>query len=184
MMIIERICANCKISKPLDDFGKHAGQPLGRRYSCRPCENTKAKAWRLANPEKTKIALAKYYYLNPEKIAAIKRANRLKNLDYVKQAQKVYRKANPEKHANSEQRRRTKKMNNGVFFILPKELKRLYSSKCFYCGIAGKMSADHIIPIFRGGTHGIGNLVPSCQSCNSQKQDRLITEWRKSQNRK
>lgn len=36
---------------------------------------------------------------------------------------------------------------------------------------------DHVIPLARGGRHGIGNVLPACQPCNSSKGARLLAEW-------
>lgn len=44
--------------------------------------------------------------------------------------------------------------------------------RCFYCGTkldAANLSRDHKIPLKRGGTHDIRNIVPACRSCNSSK---------------
>src|SRR3546814_5763431 len=38
---------------------------------------------------------------------------------------------------------------------------RRHRSRCFYCGCAGTMTMDHILPISRGGAHSIGNLIPA-----------------------
>lgn len=35
---------------------------------------------------------------------------------------------------------------------------------------------DHVVPISRGGAHIIENCVTSCQSCNSKKHNKLLTE--------
>jgi 5-methylcytosine-specific restriction endonuclease McrA len=41
---------------------------------------------------------------------------------------------------------------------------------CFYC--AGPHEHDdHFIPISRGGTNELGNLVPACASCNTSKRN-------------
>lgn len=47
---------------------------------------------------------------------------------------------------------------------------------CVYCG--GPFEhVDHVLPVSRGGTDDVENLVPSCTSCNTSKGDRLLDEW-------
>ena len=50
--------------------------------------------------------------------------------------------------------------------------------RCAYCGrdLSDK-HLDHIVPISRGGTHTMGNLVWACPRCNLSKGDKLISEW-------
>jgi len=48
--------------------------------------------------------------------------------------------------------------------------------RCIYCRVTltpSTLTKDHIIPLFRGGTNYVVNLVPACKSCNSAKRDRL-----------
>jgi 5-methylcytosine-specific restriction endonuclease McrA len=33
------------------------------------------------------------------------------------------------------------------------------------------------VPLTRGGSHSITNIVPACKTCNSSKRDRLLHEW-------
>ncbi len=46
-----------------------------------------------------------------------------------------------------------------------------FSHQCAYCGVGGELVIDHAIPINRSslGEHRLGNLVPSCRSCNARK---------------
>ncbi|MFS2982759.1 HNH endonuclease [Bacteroides fragilis] len=54
---------------------------------------------------------------------------------------------------------------------------------CFYCGRSDcKMEIDHLLPVSRGGSDNISNLVTSCRRCNAQKHDKTLDEfleWRK-----
>ena len=49
----------------------------------------------------------------------------------------------------------------------------LSNDACVYCGCSEKLTIDHILPINRGGTNDIYNLVPACLSCNSAKRDKM-----------
>lgn len=66
--------------------------------------------------------------------------------------------------------------------VTVRDLKRMlrhYRNECAYCSVKlTKVHWDHVIPLARGGTHAIGNLVPTCPSCNTSKGKRLLSEWR------
>ena len=78
----------------------------------------------------------------------------------------------------NENRRRTRKLNNGVYLITNKEIEKLYDSSCYYCGSKEKIQIDHVIPISRGGQHSIGNIVPACMKCNVSKGNKYLFEWK------
>lgn len=48
---------------------------------------------------------------------------------------------------------------------------------CFYCG-APAGGHDHMLPVIRGGTGKVENLVPACNRCNCQKHSRTVDEYR------
>lgn len=52
-----------------------------------------------------------------------------------------------------------------------------YRHCCAYCGADGKMTRDHRIPLTRGGTNWIDNIVPACASCNNRKRTRTDAEF-------
>jgi 5-methylcytosine-specific restriction endonuclease McrA len=89
-----------------------------------------------------------------------------------------YSQNNREKLRETLQKRRAKKKSLPTFTVSLKELKQLYSSRCFYCRVSQSQELDHVIPTSRGGSHGIGNLVGACSPCNRSKQDKTIMEWR------
>lgn len=49
----------------------------------------------------------------------------------------------------------------------------LCGSQCFWCGAhdieIGQRSIDHVVPLVRGGTNDLANLVLSCKRCNHRK---------------
>lgn len=53
-----------------------------------------------------------------------------------------------------------------------------YGDRCAYCGIIpAKLIREHRIPIARGGTNDITNIVPACAPCNGHKGTRTDAEF-------
>jgi hypothetical protein len=61
-----------------------------------------------------------------------------------------------------------------------------FGYRCAYCGMHRReqraryktdMEVDHVLPLSRGGSNHLWNIVPACKGCNSSKGDRHILEW-------
>jgi 5-methylcytosine-specific restriction endonuclease McrA len=51
---------------------------------------------------------------------------------------------------------------------------------CSYCHLIltkETRTTDHIVPLVRGGKNDITNVCWACKKCNSQKGDKLLSEW-------
>lgn len=48
-------------------------------------------------------------------------------------------------------------------------IKQRYGYRCAYCGLRKKLTRDHVIPISKGGSNTVDNIVPACISCNCSK---------------
>ena len=48
--------------------------------------------------------------------------------------------------------------------------------RCVYCGSAGRLTLDHVVPRSRGGDSVWENVVTSCAPCNMRKGNRLLHE--------
>ena len=59
-----------------------------------------------------------------------------------------------------------------------------FNNACAYCGAKHadlKLHIEHVIPISRGGSHVLSNIVPACSACNFSKRDHDVELWYRSQ---
>ena len=64
-----------------------------------------------------------------------------------------------------------------------RKLKRMYGSKCYYCGrklTSRQCTIDHVVPRSKGGEDSLSNYVLACGPCNWEKADTLITPSKRS----
>ena len=174
-----KTCSKCAQTKPLSEFGNHKNHSDGKNASCLVCDRKRRAEYRAKYPEKVAKGQHENYLKNREKrIAYVTQwidSNRQKHNEYTSKTKKRY----PEAVAANTRRRNARRKHNGIFKITKKELRKLLSMPCFYCGSLERQTIDHVIPIVKGGTDSIGNLVTACKACNSQKRDMTIMEWRK-----
>jgi 5-methylcytosine-specific restriction endonuclease McrA len=53
---------------------------------------------------------------------------------------------------------------------------------CVYCGMrSDTLTCDHVVPVSRGGSSTLGNLVTACLACNLAKSMMTPREWRAQQ---
>ncbi len=61
-----------------------------------------------------------------------------------------------------------------------RRLKQQYRNCCAYCGREStELQREHLIPLAKGGSHGVGNIVPACPRCNYGKAVSLPIEWKR-----
>lgn len=66
--------------------------------------------------------------------------------------------------------------------VTPRTLGALFAAAtcCTYCGAqlaSTEKTADHVVPLVRGGMHAIDNLVITCSPCNTRKGRKTLDEW-------
>ena len=102
-----------------------------------------------------------------------------------KECDKKYRENNKDKLKEYRHKRRALKLGNGGSYTKAQWLDTLeyFDYKCAYTGECIKHSChvEHIVPISKGGTSYIWNLVPSTASANLSKQNRDMEEWYREQ---
>lgn len=71
---------------------------------------------------------------------------------------------------------RSVEYRQGRHFVLA-EVKLNHGGRCRYCGLNWATTADHIVPLHKGGARGVENLAACCPQCNASKGPRTIAEW-------
>lgn len=115
------------------------------------------RAWRLRNNGGREKA-AKWRAANPERVAEIRRAYRLRNLERLR-----------EEDRESQRKRRLGGDDPATILYLT----IISTDPCVYCGTPSE-STDHIDPVSRGGPNHWTNYTPACGSCNSAKKDKPL----------
>ena len=184
-----KTCSKCGESKPLEDYHVRKDSKDGRVGQCRSCVKVKSDTWYQANKDRhltnskqnykenkkrKAVTGAIWQKANKESRAASSAAYRIRHPDRAH----AWARENPEKHNEKRRKYRARKVNNGVKLVIDTEIATIAAMSCTACGIAGPSEVDHIIPLARGGSHTIGNLMPLCKSCNSSKRDLLYIEWK------
>lgn len=197
-----KTCTKCGETKPLEDFYSDKRRKDGRYSHCKPCHLDCGRSWRSRNPDAAKRAYQRnrvyeserkkrlrreqpevlrerwdrYYKKNITKIEAARAARR----EEAVQRTREWQRRNPEKvriHSNNRRARKVQAPGNASFEDVQRLLNR-YQHRCAYCGSNDRIQIDHVVPLNRGGTNYIGNLLPACKRCNCSKNDRLLVEWR------
>ena len=165
-------CTKCGENKPnTNEYFAFSNKSKGiLRPSCKVCD----KKHREKNKDKMKEYNKNYYENNKDKIKG-----------YSKEYHKKYYEHNKDKRKGYTHKRRSLKLGNGGSYTKAQWLDTLeyFDYKCAYTGECIKHSChvEHIVPISKGGTSYIWNLVPSTASANLSKQNRDMEEWYREQ---
>lgn len=139
----------------------------------------RAKEYYLAHREKILAQVKARAEAKKDVVLAYQADRYAKNADKIKANVAAYRKANPDKKRHLDNRRRARKAGNGGSHTLAEREAKFAEcgNVCYYCHQPSKLTVDHVIPLARGGTDDITNIVPACQSCNSKKNAKTADEF-------
>jgi 5-methylcytosine-specific restriction endonuclease McrA len=189
-----KICTKCGKWNPVSCFRKRLLSRDGYDSLCRECLNTNSRNWRARNKDRVAELNREFYETNRDERLEYHRQYRQANREYFKKEQDKFREENPDyhrlymrkwSHANPDKiralgnRRRAFKMGRSTSFTAAEwgALKEHYHYMCLRCGRREpeiKLTADHVVPISKGGAARIDNIQPLCKACNSAKHDQTI----------
>ena len=171
-----KTCKDCKLEKPVTDYyASHSTKDKIGIY-CKPCHYVRS---RVASSKHRATPAGQQKHREEE------RKRRLNNIDHVRKLAKItndrYKANNPETRkisvSQSQHKRRAQKLSNNTFKVSKEFYRKLYGSECVVCNSGENITADHIVPLSRGGIEAEENLQPLCGSCNSSKGNKMMSEW-------
>lgn len=197
-------CNSCVECKAITDKRRHERDrekvnEYNKRY--RKENPEKVKEWNRRYWEKSPVPYAEYVRLqrkaNPERFRRNDRTKYYRHYEkYRAYRKRVYQERKSELHAKqlaymrtdrgkmlaAKHRHNRRARNQSVIIgaYTPKELlalKEVFDNLCAYCCDKTAKSLDHFIPVSKGGSDCLGNLLPCCRSCNSSKCNSDPFEW-------
>lgn len=178
-------CPKCQIWRLPEDCQRKTRIP-----GCSKCVHAHCRAygrkWRQSEAYKSTLpqqreASRQYRLQHPKRRQEIETKSRVKSYSEERKIHhrlylRMWRSTNPEQSREHARRRRLLKQGVSPGHTL-EEWERVlehYNRQCVDCGTSENITKDHVIPLSRGGTDSIDNVVPRCGSCNSKKGTRLV----------
>ena len=135
-----------------------------------------AREWMRANPAKAREAMRRWRQRHPSAHAASNRLYYERHKEELASYFAEYRREHRDVRQGIHARRRARKLGAGDSFTTVEwiQLLQRWNWTCAYCGERGSLQPDHRIPLARGGSNSIANILPACGRCNQRKA--LMTE--------
>lgn len=139
-------------------------------------DNKYQKNYRVANREKVLAREHKYCVTHREIRNSYNREYRVICPAKGRIATRKWKDSHPEEVRISVRARRARKAGAEGCFTANEwlDLCERTGNRCVCCGSTGKLSADHIVPLIKGGSNNIDNIQPLCKPCNSKKHTTVI----------
>jgi len=138
------------------------------------------REWIKRNAAKAREAMSRWRAAHRDQDRANKRDYYARNRERTKAAVVAYRLANPEVVRVVRRLRRARKVAALGAYTTAQwlDLVCLYGGCCGYCGVAATLEPDHRVPLSRGGSNWIENIIPCCRPCNTRKRTATEDEFR------
>lgn len=131
------------------------------------------REYRAKNREEVnRRARESYRKLDKETIRERNKLYRTRHADRYRKLWRNYYQRHPDQKRLGGHRQRARQAQAGGFFTVEewRALCEKYGNRCLCCGATDKpLSADHVIPLSKGGINDISNIQPLCRSCNFKK---------------
>ena len=135
-----------------------------------------AREWIRRNPEKAREAMRRWRQKHPDQHNAEGRDYYARHKERLAPYFATYIRTHRELRQAIRARRRSRELAAEGNHTTEEwmALLKAHGYRCTYCGSGGPLEPDHRVPLARGGTNYIENILPACRRCNTRK--RLLTE--------
>lgn len=140
------------------------------------------KRWVIKNPERARAIKDDWRLKHRERLNAEQRE---RNKDperkaFMREYAPKHRAANKDRYLDYTHKRRAAEAQAAGCHTDAEWTAKLaiFGGCCAYCQASGKMTRDHDVPLARGGSNDIGNILPACACCNSRKGTLTGEEYR------
>ncbi len=132
------------------------------------------------NAEKARAAMRRWRERHPQEHLAESHAYYQRNRARVDERNMRYTREHPDVRRAIRSRRRALAAGAAGSFTAAewRALVERHGARCAYCGGEGPLEIEHRVPLSRGGTNDISNIVPACRGCNARKHDKTDEEFR------
>ena len=134
------------------------------------------REWMRAHPEKAREAMRRWRASHPEQHRRARDAWDDEHPERAEARRQRYAEAHPDVRLTIRRNRRAREQTaSGRFSTAEwRALVERHGGRCAYCGAAAPLQPDHRIPLARGGSNSIDNILPACGRCNRRKH--LLTD--------
>ena len=138
------------------------------------------RAWMKRNPEKARAAMQRWGTRNPELRRERNRLYKRRAMERrgleINKLKAAWLARHPEVRRVKDSNRRARERDAVGTYTATEWLALVaqYGGRCAYDGALGPLQPDHRVPLARGGTNDIANILPACGTCNRKKH--LMTE--------
>jgi len=166
-----KTCTKCQQQKHCDQFGPVARARDGLNWWCRDCMAEAARKSYHRHRERLSVAARdrQWERMQDPEVRERKRAA----------DREAYRR-NPTPYKEAAMRRRARVQAATVYEFTERDWRRIVErqrGECHYCGARTTLTKEHLVPLCRGGSHSVGNIVAACMDCNARKHTRTRSEF-------
>lgn len=180
-------CPKCGLDLPrTEQFFRKNSRRGGLQSWCRLCENKQARERAAAHPEKALERKRKWRAEHHEKYLNSQRRYRSENQDAYRESSRRNSQKWSREHRDirriQQQNRRARLLEAGGTYS-SQDIKKLYELQKGRCWWNTKHKLDkgyhidHRIPLVKGGSNDISNIVLACPHCNLSKRDKMPEEF-------